>query len=133
MVGVALMKRRLDYLQQEAGIENGTSCSAIPENCDCCHENENDDSNGNVDDTQVVNNYPCQFPWVPPSSYFDWGPNDYYNDDSNGKHFVKNYRCQFPWVPPSSSHILTEPSLQGRLHHNIEAGRKDVVVGGHPY
>ena len=55
MVGVALMKRRLDYLQQEAGIENGTSCSAIPENC--CHKSENDDNNGNVDDTKVVNNY----------------------------------------------------------------------------
>ena len=93
------MKRRLDYLQQEAGIENGTSCSAIPENCDCCHTNENDDNFGNVDDTKVVN----------------------------------NYRCQFLWVPPSSSHILTEPSLQGRLHHNNEAGRKDVVRGGRPY
>ena len=65
---VALMKRRLDYLQQEAGIENGTSCSAIPENCDCCHEDETDDSNGNVDDTKVFNNYRCQFLWVPPSS-----------------------------------------------------------------
>ena len=93
---VALMKRRLDYLQQEAGIENGTSCSAIPENCDCCHENG--DNNGNVDDTKVVN----------------------------------NYQCQFLWVPPSSSHILTEPSLQGRLHRNNEAGRKD-VVGDRPY
>ena len=60
------MTRRLDYLQQEAGIENGTSCSAIPENC--CHKNENDDNNCNVDDTKVVNNYRCQFPWVPPSS-----------------------------------------------------------------
>ena len=93
------MKRRLDYLQQEAGIENGTSCSAIPENCDCCHEDDNDDNSGNVDDTKVVN----------------------------------NYRSQFLWVPPSSSHILTEPSLQGRLHHNNEAGRKDVVRGGRPY
>ena len=56
------------------------------------------------------------------------GPNNHYNDDSNGKYFVNNYRCQFLWVPPSSAHILNETSLQGRLRHNIEAGRKDVVV-----
>ena len=79
------MKRRLDYLQQEAGIENGTSCSAIPENCDCYHEEDNGDNNGNVDDTKVVNNYRCQFPLVlPSSSDISIGPNDYYNDDSSG-------------------------------------------------
>ena len=57
----------------------------------CCHEDHNDNNNGNVDGTQVV----------------------------------KNYRCQFLWVPPLSSHILTQPSLQGRLRHNNEAGGKE--------